>query len=95
MKVFRSPESLNTVLEARLGVKQQSQKTFIFVTKLTGATTGAAGAEKGAVHEAEVFACGNGVCFVVCCVGVAADSLEIVAIFVLGPNLTSLVTTPI
>lgn len=95
MKVFRYPESLNTVLEAPLGVKEQTGKTFIFVTKLTGATTGAAGAAKGAVDAAEAFACGDGVCFVVSCVGVAADFLQVVAIFVPGPNVTALVTTPI
>jgi hypothetical protein len=93
--VFTYVKSLNELLKAPLTIKEGSEKTFIFVTKITGATTGAAGAAKGSIDAAEAFACNDGVCFIVSCVGVAADSLQVLASLAPGPNVTSLVTTPI
>lgn len=70
-------------------------KTFTYVTKVTGATTGAAGVSKGSVDLAEALACQDGVCAFVSAVGVAADGLQICTSFIPGPNVTSIVTIPI
>jgi hypothetical protein len=94
-KTFRYVKSLNEFLEAPLSIKKGTEKTFIFVTKITGATTGAAGAAKGSIDAAEALVCHDGFCFIVSCVGVAADSLQVMASFAPGPNVTALVTTPI
>ena len=84
-KVYNSVKGINNRLES----------PFKVITKITGATTGAAGAVKGTADAIEALACQDGICFVVSCVGTAADSLQICASFVPGPNMTSLVTTPI
>ena len=70
-------------------------KTFTYVTKFTGATTGAAGAAKGASDLVEAIACQDGICAFVSAVRVAADGLQICTSFVPGPNVTSIITTPV
>ena len=94
-KVWNYTKSLNTLLEAPTGVKEGVTSGLEWCSKLVGSTTGAAGAAKGSVDAMEALACQDGVCFIVSCVGIGADSLQIVASFVPGPNLTALVTTPI
>ena len=84
-KVYNSAKALNNKLES----------PFKFITKVTGATTGSAGAVVGATDAIEALVCQDGICFVVSCVGTAADSLQVCASFVPGPNRTALVTTPI
>lgn len=63
--------SLNTVIS----LPEKADKTFSYVTKVTGATTGAAGVAKGSVDFAEAVACQDDVCAVVSSIGVAADGL--------------------
>lgn len=94
-KVWTYTKSINTALEAPLGISKKLSDFEIYITKLLGGTTGAVGVGKGTVDAAEAFACNDGVCFVVSCVGVAADSLQILACWVPGPNITNLVTVPI
>jgi hypothetical protein len=94
-KIFNYTKAINIALEAPTAIKESSNKVFTFVTKLTGATSGSVGAAKGTVDALEALACQDGVCFMVSCVGVAADGMQIVASFVPGPNITVLVTTPI
>ena len=94
-KVYSLAKGANDAIEAPTAIGDAANKGFIYVTKLTGATTGAAGAGKGASDALEALACQDGICFCVSCVGTAADSLQIVASFVPGPNVTALVTTPI
>lgn len=94
-KVYNYTKSINTALEAPTMIKESTNKGFIYVTKLSGATTGAAGAAKGTADALEALACQDGVCFVVSCIGTTADTLQIIASFVPGPNVTALVTTPI
>ena len=72
-----------------------ADKTFTYVTKLTGATTGAAGAAKGTVDLAEAIACQDGICAFVSAVGVAADGLQVCTSFIPGPNVTAVVTMPV
>ena len=90
-KVIAINENVNKVIN----LPTAADKTFTYVTKVTGATTGAAGAAKGSVDFAEALACQDGVCAVVSAVGVAADSLQICASFIPGPNVTAVVTMPI
>jgi hypothetical protein len=74
---------------------EKADKTFTYITKVTGATTGAAGAAKGTVDLAEAIACQDGVCAFISAVGLAADGLQICTSFIPGPNITSIVTMPI
>ena len=90
-KVMAINENVNKVIN----LPTAADKTFTYVTKVTGATTGTAGAAKGSVDFAEAVACQDGVCAVVSAVGVAADGLQICASFIPGPNVTAVVTMPI
>ena len=90
-KVIAINDNVNKVIN----LPTATDKTFTYVTKVTGATTGAAGAAKGSVDFADAVACQDGVCAVVSAVGVAADGLQICASFIPGPNVTAVVTMPI
>jgi len=70
-------------------------KSFTYITKVTGVTAGAAGAAKGSVDFAEAIACQDGICAFVSGVGVAADGLQICTSFIPGPNVTSIITITI
>lgn len=94
-KVYSIVSNLNTVLEAPNSIKTGSERMYIFVTKLAGVSAGGAGIGKGASDAVEAAVCGDGICFVVSCVGVAADTLQVVGSFAPGPNVTMLVTQPI
>jgi hypothetical protein len=94
-KLWNYTKSINTVLEASTGIKNGVSSSLEWTSKLVGSTTGVAGAAKGAVDAAEAFACQDRVCFVVSCVGMTADGLQIAASFVPGPNVTALITTPV
>lgn len=94
-KVYSLTKGLNDAIEAPTAIGNAANDGFKYATKITGATTGAAGAAKGTVDALEALACKDGVCFVVSCIGTAADSLQVLASFVPGPNVTALVTTPI
>ena len=50
---------------------------------------------KGAADAAVAYACDDGVCFVVSCVGYGIDALQFRASFAPGPNITTVVTLPI
>ena len=94
-KIYNYTKALNTALEVPLGVSKKLSDSETYLTKLFGGTTGACGFGKGAADAAEAYACQDGVCFVVSCVGVAADGLQIIACWVPGPNITNLVTMPV
>ncbi len=87
--------AINNNVDKIIEVPEKTDKVFNYVTKVAGATTGAAGAAKGSVDLAEAIACQDGICAVVSAVGVAADSLHICASFITGPNVTAIVTIPI
>lgn len=87
--------AINTSVDKAISLPEKPDKTFTYVTKLTGATTGAAGAAKGSIDLAEAVICQDGVCAVVSSIGVCADGLQIFASFIPGPNVTSIVTMPI
>jgi hypothetical protein len=87
--------SINKSVDKIISFPESTEKTFVFVTKLTGVTTGAAGVAKGSVDLIEAIACQDGICAAISGIGVLADSLQICASFIPGPNVTSLVTAPI
>jgi hypothetical protein len=94
-KIYNYTKGINDALQSPTVVGNAANEVFEYTTKIVGATTGAAGAAKGSSDALEALACQDGVCFVVSCVGTAADTLQIIASFVPGPNVTALVTTPI
>jgi len=73
----------------------KADKTFTYVTKVTGVSTGAAGAAKGTVDMLEAIACQDGICAVVSGIGVCADGLSMAASFIPGPNVTTVITVPV
>jgi hypothetical protein len=86
---------INNNVNKIIKLPETADKTSTYVTKVTGATTGAAGAAKGSVDFAEAIACQDGICAFVSMVGVAADGLQICTYFISGPNVTTIVTMPI
>lgn len=86
---------LNRNIDKRINLPETADKTFSYITKVTGATTGAAGAAKGSVDFAEALACQDAPCAIVSAVGVAADTLQVCTSFILGPNVTAIVTMPV
>ena len=87
--------TVNKNINKVVTLPEKVDKTFTYVTKVTGITTGTAGVAKGSLDFAEALACQDGVCAVVSAVGVAADGLSICASFIPGPNVTTMVTMPI
>lgn len=69
---------------------ENAEKTYVYVTKITGATTGAAGVAKGSIDFAEAVACSDGIYAFISAVG-----LQISTSFIPGPNVTSVITMPI
>lgn len=94
-KAWNYTKSLNTLLEAPAGFSKKMSDFEKYITKLIGGTTGAMGVGKGAADAAEAIACQDGVCFIVSCVGVTADGLQMLASWAPGPNITTLITMPI
>ena len=90
-KLIAINENVNKIIN----LPTNADKTFTYVTKVTGATTGAAGAAKGTVDLAEAIACQDGICAFVSALGVAADGLQICTSFIPGPNVTAVVTMPV
>ena len=83
--------AINSNVNKIINLPETADKTFTYVTKVTGA----AGAAKGSVDFAEAVACQDGVCTVVSAVGVIADGLQICTSFIPGPNVTAIMTMPI
>ena len=87
--------AINDSINKLIALPKNVDKTFTYVTKVTGATTGATGVAKGSVDFAEAVVCQDGVCAFVSAVGVAADGLQVCTSFIPGPNVTAVVTMPI
>lgn len=94
-KLWNYTKSLNVALEVPLGVSRKLTNAEIYLTKAVSGTTGACGMGKGLADMAESYACQDRVCFTVSTIGVFADTLQLVSNFVVGPNVTSLVTMPV
>ena len=95
VKVYNLTKGVNDVIQAPTLIGDAANNGITYVTKITAATTGALGIGKGTADALEALACQDGTCFVVSCIGVAADGLQCIASFVPGPNVTALVTTPV
>lgn len=62
---------INKNVHKIIELPENTDKLFTYITKVTGTTTGAAGAAKGSVDLAEVIPCKDGICAVVSALGVA------------------------
>jgi hypothetical protein len=87
--------AINNNVNKVISLPETADKTFTYVTKVTGASAGAAGLAKGSVDIAEAITCQDGVCAVVSAIGLTADGLQICTSFIPGPNITAVVTLPI
>ena len=76
--------SINNNVDKLISLPETADKTFTYVTKVTGATTRAVGVE-----------CQDDVCAVVSTIGVTADRLQICTSFIPGPNVTAIITTSV
>lgn len=72
-------QNVNNSTDHLLKFSGKSTKTLDYVTKVTGVSTGAAGAAKETVDVLEAVACTDDVCAVVSGVGVCADCLSMAA----------------
>ena len=90
-KLIAINENVNKILN----LPTNADKTFTYVNKITGATTGGAGATKGSVDLAEAIACQDEICAFASAVGGAADGLQTCTSFIPGPNVTAVVTMPV
>jgi len=86
---------INSAISKLVELPAKIDDTFVKISKIFGATAGTAGLGKGTVDFAEAVICKDGVCAFVSLVGCTADSLQIAASFIPGPNITSMVTTPV
>jgi hypothetical protein len=94
-KLFNYTKGINKLLEAPIAIEAKWSAFEEWCTKMFGSTTGGVLFGKGASDAAVAYACKDGVCFVVSCVGCVADALQFIASFAPGPNVTVIVTLPI
>lgn len=92
---FSAISNINKSTDNMVKISETADKTLTYVTKITGVSTGAAGAAKGTVDILEAVACQDGVCAVVSGIGVCADGLSMAASFIPGPNVTTVITVPV
>jgi hypothetical protein len=95
VKMYNGLVHINVGSTSITGVGEKLSDGAKVVTKITGATTGAAGLAKGSVDVAEALTCQDGICAVISAIGCAADGLQICASFVPGPNVTAIITTSV
>ena len=88
-------KNVNDSTDNMVKISETADKTLTYVTKVTGVSTGAAGAAKGTVDMLEAIACQDGVRAFVSGVGVCADGLSIAVSFIPGPNVTTAVMVPV
>ena len=87
-KLWNYTKAINSVLEASTAVGNKWTSFEKWVTKVFGTTSAGALFGKGASDAAVAYACDDGVCFVISCVGCGFDVLQFLASFVPGPNIT-------
>lgn len=93
-KIFNYTNNINKALEAPTAIGNKMSDFEKWITKLFGTTTSSGLLARGSVDAAEAYACNDGVCFYVSCVGMMFDALGMVANFVPGPNITQVITLP-
>lgn len=93
--VLEGLSSFNKTCCTAAGITSNAEKGYIHLTKMAGASTGAAGLAKGSVDLLDAIACKDGVCAVVSFVGCSADAVSIATNFVPGANISTVVTVPV
>ena len=81
-RIVKTLKNINDSTDNMVKISEKADKRLTYVTKVTGVSTGAAGAAKGTVD----MLCQDGVC---------ADGLSMAASFIPGPNVTTVVTVPV
>ena len=94
-RLIQTVKNVNYSTDNMVKISETADKTLTYVTKVTGVSTGAAGAAKGTVDMLEAVACQDDVCAVISGIGVCADGLSMAASFIPGPNVTTVVTVPV
>lgn len=94
-RVVTVVKNINNSTDNMVKISEAADNTLTYVTKVTGVSTGAAGAAKGTVDMLEAVACQDGICAVVSGIGICADGLSMAASFIPGPNVTTVVTVPV
>ena len=94
-RVVQTVKNINDSTDNMVKISETADKTLTYVTKVTGVSTGVAGAAKGTVDMLEALACQDAVSAVVSGIGVCADGLSMSASFIPGPNVTTVVTVPV
>lgn len=94
-KLYNYTKAINDAVQAPTVIGNAANDALDYTTKFVEATTGAARFAKGLCDALEALACQDGICFVVSCVRTTADTLQIIASYIPGPNVTALVTAPI
>jgi hypothetical protein len=94
-RIATTVTNINDSTDKMVKISETADKTLTYITKITGVSTGAAGAAKGTVDMLEAVACQDGVCAVVSGIGVCADGLSMAASFIPGPNVTTVISVPV
>lgn len=84
----------NTAIKVT-GVGEKLSEAEKVMTKYIAATTGAAGFGKGAYDTLDAIKCQDGVCAIISGIGCGADGIQVIGSLVPGPNITSIITTPV
>lgn len=93
--VLNIVKNINNSTDNMVKISSTADQTLTYVTKVAGATTGAAVEAKGSVDMLEALACQDGVCALISGIGVCADGLSMAASFIPGTNVTTLITVPV
>lgn len=67
-KLYSLVKRINDGLQSPTKIGEAANSGLEYITKITGATTGAAGVGKGTVDALEALACQDRICFAVSCV---------------------------
>ena len=94
-KAWNITKNVNKVIEAPVAIEGKWTAFEQWTTKMFEGTTAGALFGKGAADAAVAYACNDGVCFAVSCVGCGVDTLQFLASFTPGPNITTVVTLPV
>ena len=95
MNLWSFLKNINDTTDNMVKLRETADKTLIYVTKVTGVYTGAAGSAKRTVNMLKAVACHNGICAVISGIGVCADGISIATSFITGPNITTIITVTI
>jgi len=93
-KVFNYTSSLNKLLKAPLVITEKMSAFEIWCTRMFGTCTAGPLFGLGAADAVEAYACDDGICFLISCIGCGFDVIGFLTNFVPGPNITQIITLP-